>query len=228
MKRISALGVALCAVIALTGAFAPASASATVLCSKQVTPCGANVYAAETQVKAALPAMTTTVIETELVTVTCLTSRIGIKTSAVGGKGLSVPGRVNEFALEQCTVPDGLGGTESCAVKPVNYGAAELEQWTAFFEQGNNGNGKFGISTSNLGNFGFSVLCNQKVEKINCTFLNGTSSTVTGGPGTPAATITGPQKMKPVAGGKKCPAAEATWKFTWAVSVPAAFYLEAE
>jgi hypothetical protein len=34
--------------------------------------------------------------------------------------------------------------------------------------------------------------------------------------------------MKPVAGGNKCPKAEATWNFKWTVSKPANFWLEAE
>lgn len=225
MKR-GALGIAACTVIALTCVFALTQASATVLCEEQKTACP-KIYLVGTQINAALKTMTTSVIETEIAKVTCLENKIGMKTSTKGGPGLSVSARVSEFSFAQCTVPDGLGGTEKCTVSPVNYEPKKEEkQWIALFTNGENGNGKFSITTSELGEFGFSVLCNEKVERINCTFTNITTSTVTGGSGN--ATIVGAEKMAPVAGGKKCPKAEATWKFTWTVSKPAEFFLEKE
>jgi hypothetical protein len=226
----TALGIAACAAIALTSALAPAQASATVLCTKQVTPCGgANVLPTGTQIKAALPALTTTVIENELVNVTCLENKIRMKTTTAGGGGFSVLGKIPELVFAQCTVPNGMGGSENCTVNPVHLGTKlPEEEYGANFQSGKNGNGLVSIAGGTLGAFGYSVVCNEKVEKINCTLTNSIIPAVTGGPGggTPA-TISGAEKMNPVAG-KKCPKAEATWKFTWAVSEPAAFFMEAE
>jgi hypothetical protein len=226
MQR-NAFGLAACAAIVLICTFAPASASATVLCAEQNSTCGI-IYGKGTQVKAALPTMTTTVIETEIAKVTCLENQIGMKTVAVGGPSpATVPARIFEFFFAQCTVPDGMGGTESCTVKPFNLGATEPEQWLGIYEKGNLGNGLFAIGASSLGTPGFSVLCNQKVESINCTFTNATSSTFTGGGfGKTPASFTGAEKMKVVAGGTKCPKTDATWKFTWAVSAPVPLFME--
>lgn len=229
MRRSSALGGVICAAAASICMLTAGQASATVLCAENKSPCG-FVFTKGTTVKAALPTMTTTVIETEIAKVTCLENKIGMSTTANGGKSpITVPARVYEFSLAECTVPDGMGGTESCTVKPVNHGANEEEQWLAIYEKGIAGNGTFGIGASSLGTFGFSILCNQKVEKINCTFTNATSSTFTGGGGTgkPPATFTGAEKMNPAAG-TKCPKAEATWKFTWAVSSPEPLFMEPE
>jgi hypothetical protein len=67
----------------------------------------------------------------------------------------------------------------------------------------------------------------RKVVSIDCTFTNPTSSTFTGGGfGKTPAKFTGAEKMKPMAGGNKCPKAEATWRFTWAVSEPALLFME--
>jgi len=220
MKR-SALGIAACAAIVLTCALAPAQASATVLCNANTTPCPVP-YGAGTQIQAALPAMTTTVIESALGNVTCLENKIKMKSTAEGGSGLSVPVRVSELVFGQCTIPAGGGGTESCTVTAVNLGPLEEEQWIGFFEKGVNGNGAFSITMSELGSFGFSVFCKGKVE---CTLTAVLNSTVTGGLGG-AATITGAQKMSRA--GAKCPPADPTWKFKWNVSEPANFFLVAE
>ncbi|HEU4737443.1 MAG TPA: hypothetical protein VFS54_00010 [Solirubrobacterales bacterium] len=226
MRRLSALGAVVGVTIVLACSLTAARASATVLCGELNSTCG-SIYPAGTLVKAELATMTTAVIETEIAKVTCLENKIGMKTTAAGGASpITVPARVSEFSFAQCTVPAGMGETESCTVKPVNLGATQLEQWQGFYEKANLGNGVFGMSSSSLGKFGFSVLCNQKVESINCTFTNGTSSAVTGGGFKTPATFTGAEKMQPQAGGKKCPAAEATYRFTWAVSAPAILFLE--
>ncbi|HEX6782609.1 MAG TPA: hypothetical protein VF125_11340 [Solirubrobacterales bacterium] len=208
--------------------YASAPASATVLCSKQVTPCGGNVYLAKFQVNASLPTMNTAVLETGLANVTCLQWGFGILTTTSGGSGMSVAGRVNQVTVAECTIPDGSGGTENCNVTVANAGGTEPEWWLANFEKGSKGNGQLSISASSLGPFGLSVLCNAGGSKINCLFTNGMTSAVTGGvaPGSPA-TITGAEKLKPVMGAK-CPGAEATWRFKLEVWKPAAFYLEAE
>jgi len=228
MKRINASVLALCAVSVGILVYAPAPASATVLCSKQVTPCGASIYPAETQINTWMPTMTTAVLENTLANVTCLQWGIAIKTTNAGGKGVSVAGRVNGVTVAECTIPDGKGGTESCKVTPANFGATEPEWWVATFEKGLNGNGQLTITPSSLGAFGLSVVCNAFGGTISCVFTNGPTFPVTGGvyPGSPAK-IAGPVKLKPVAG-PKCPGTEATWKFNWEVWNPANFYLEAE
>lgn len=226
------LGLAAClAIVACCGA-APTVVSATVLCEKQVTPCGAgNTYAPGTLIEAALPPLTHTVIETGFGVVGCLENKVGMTTKAWGGSGaITVPARFFEFVIAQCTIPNGSGGTEACTVAPANYGEGEMEKWLGFFSNGKNGNGIFGISTSSRGAFGFSVTCGTFAKvRISCEFTNATNSTVTGGPipGVPAATIMGAEKLKPVLG-NLCPPGEATWKFIWAVSKPANFFLEAE
>lgn len=229
MKRLNASVLAVCAVSAAILVYASAPASATVLCSKQVTPCGGNVYLSKFQIKTWVPPMTTAILETGLGKVTCLEYGLYIRTTSDGGPGMtSVAARVNGFTANQCTIPDGKGGSESCKVLPEHYGASELEWWLATFEKGSKGNGQLSISSSSLGVFGLSVLCNTFGNTINCTFTNPTTSSVTGGvyPGAPA-TITGAESLKPVAG-PKCPGANATWRFTLLVWEPTDFYLEAE
>jgi len=224
MKRINASGLALCAVSAAILAYAPAPASATVLCSKQVTPCGAaNTYPAGTQVNTWMPTMTTAVLETTLANVTCLKWGIGIKTTSAGGLGISVAGRVNGVTVAECTIPN----NQTCNVKAANFGATEPEWWGATFEKGSKGNGELTIGPSSLGAFGLSVACNERGETISCVFTNGSTFPVTGGvyPGSPAK-IAGGVKLKPVSG-SKCPGTEATWKFNWEVWEPPNFYLEA-
>jgi len=229
MKR-SALGIAaVCVAIALPCALSPAQASATVLCSVQNTPCGAgNVYPAGRVVEASVPKLSSTEIVTESVTVTCLENRVGVTITSAGGKGASVVGRVSTFVFNQCTVPDGKGGTESCTVKPVNMGAGEAEQYLSTFT-GSKGNGTLSIGASSLGKPGYTVSCAAPAEQVNCTFEGAPNLTFTGGPvlGVPG-TIAGPASMTPKAGGKKCPTMAATWKFKWEITSPTPLFLEAE
>ncbi|HEY1854409.1 MAG TPA: hypothetical protein VGG40_07460 [Solirubrobacterales bacterium] len=179
-----------------------------------------------TVVKVSLSTLGVTVIETEFAKVSCLENRAVMETKNAGGAGmLTVAARVSTMTFDQCTVPDGGTGTENCSVKTVNIGAAELEQWQGIFEKGKTGNGIFSISSSKLGTFGFTVVCKEKVEKINCTFTNPTSSTFIGGV---VATISGEEKMKPMAGGAKCPTKEPEWRFKWLVLEPDPLYLVAE
>ena len=224
MRRSTVLGVAICAAIAFT-CIAAGSASATVLCSKQVNPCGASTIGLGVKIKAALPALTVTVIENEFGNVTCLENQIGMKITGEGGEGISTTVKVTEFFFAQCTRPIGGGMTENCAVTKVNYGATEPEWWSAAFqaEKAPNGNGIFGISGSTLGSFGFYVVCGTNID---CTLTIPTGSKVTGGPGgLVPPTITGVEVMKNMAG-KKCPPNPPTWRFTWAVSEPAALFVE--
>ncbi len=189
---------------------------------------GANVYPAGRVVEASVPKGATTEIVTEFATVTCLENQIGVKITNAGGKGLSVIGRVATFVFNQCTVPDGKGGTEACTVKAVNKGATEGEQYLATFTAKGSGNGELGIGASSLGLMGFAVSC-AAPAKVDCTFEGAPNLTFTGGPVLGVAgTIGGSPSMTPKKGGAKCPAAAATWKFKWEITSPSPLFLQLE
>ena len=118
LKLLGAVAVGLLAVIAIAGA---GSASATVLCKEEASPCPAGQrYEKGTEVSAE----GSSTLESVFATVKCSTSSVMIKTKAESGKPL--PAEVNTAEWGGCKDQS----SNSCAVKATEIAWKASFEWT--------------------------------------------------------------------------------------------------
>jgi hypothetical protein len=101
MKYLKMLGLAVVAIAALS-AFAAGSASATELCSKNESPCGAgNKYGVGTEIKSSLKAGKIATL-TGTFAVECEESAIEGKVENEGGAAATVSGKISKMTFTKC------------------------------------------------------------------------------------------------------------------------------
>lgn len=137
MRSIKILGVVFAAML-IAAAFAGAtSASATVLCKENVSPCtGASAYPSGTAIEASLKTGTKVEIEGSL-TITCSGSTLTGKTTAE--KGVSVPLEITGFTLSGCT-----SGCQTAEAQNLPYSGK--------ISRTSGGNGSASVSSGGKGN----------------------------------------------------------------------------
>lgn len=208
-KILSLAAAAILVVVALAGA---GTASATRLCSTNVSPCPTgNIYGSNTSISAALKSGTTSKVTTSggLInpTITCTASSVGLKTtSAGGGSGVNVSGNLTSLSMSSCTStnPSGCSSSGTVSGLPTSGSIA----YTSSFN---------GSLTAGAPSVKFTC------SGIACTF--GGSGNVTGSVsgGNPAAVTFSNQTLSS-AGGLGCPT-KAVWSASYAAKSPSAIWV---
>ena len=218
MKIGSILGIA-AAAVALSCLSITASASATVLCAKQESPCNSGPLQTGEKIAGALATGKNSVFENELGNITCTKSQLTAELRSPGseeeGEEINPGARVSAWTQGSCTRANG-GGGENCTVTEVNLGAAELEQWLVSFQSDSpwTGNGLYNLLWNIVGAPGYHVVCGKVID---CKF--------TGASGTPLNLTGGGPALIAVAAqlnvaGTTCPKNKPTWRGTWSLSAP--------
>lgn len=136
MKRITVLGLALTATLALTAVIGISSASATVLCKENATTCpAASIYPSGTTIEAKLKTGTTFTVKSTF-NYSCTGSTIGGKTLAE--KGAPLPAEVSTMSFSGCS-------GNCTAVEALNL------SYTGEIERGTGGNGTVNLSSGGKG-----------------------------------------------------------------------------
>jgi hypothetical protein len=127
MKHLKTIGVVVVAALALLSV-GSGSASATVLCKQQITPCGAQAYANGTEVTAFLKTGTKAVFKTVIwQTVECKTGAMRGKVTSAGGAAATVIVSLESMEFEECTCAS---GTRTAAITVKTLGTLEIHSIT--------------------------------------------------------------------------------------------------
>ena len=167
MKNMKMLGLGLLAALAALAAIGAATASATVLCSVNSSPCPAgNVYGKGTSIKAQLVAGTNSTMSSGFVTINCSSSSINGKTTSAGGSGVAVTGEITSVTWKNCT--SNLG---SCTA------SALFTPWAAEVT-GSGGSGTMTVSNAG-GKFTCGgTTCEYKASKASVSVSGGNPATI--------------------------------------------------
>ncbi|HEX5928173.1 MAG TPA: hypothetical protein VFY48_02160 [Solirubrobacterales bacterium] len=195
MKHLKTLGLAAVAVAALMATAGAGSASATVFCKENATPCPAEKrWAVNTEFKSSLEAGQA-VIKAGLAEIKCGKSNVNGSISNAGAEGAPVILKLEQFSFEECGCP-------VTTLKPGSMSAA----WT-------NGTMNAGLTIANT-----QVTFNCMGH---CIYGEGPLGALTGGA---MATMDVDATLNKVAGGAFCPAT-ATLEADYTVTAPEPLYV---
>jgi hypothetical protein len=168
MKHLKMLGLAAVAAMAMMAVLGAGSASASVLCKTNASPCPEH-YPAGTNISASLVKGThATLTGGFFGDVTCTASTVTGKTSTTGGASSNVTGSVTGLTFTGCTH----NGEKCSSVTAVNL------PYHAEITASGKGNGALTVKSSGKGNPGAQVSC----PGVACTFTTASASLgVTGG-----------------------------------------------
>ena len=195
MRYLKMLGLASAAATALIAIGGVGTASATVFCKENVTPCPAEKkWGATTEFSSSLESALA-VIKAGVVEVRCSTSTLAGTINNAGGEGASVIVKLETFSFGNC----------NCPVTTLKAGSVSAA-WTP-------GTMNAGLTTANT-ELTFNCMGH-------CIYGEGPLGALTGGA---MATIDVEGTMKKIAGPGTCPAS-ATIEADYTVNTPAALYV---
>jgi hypothetical protein len=215
MKYLKMLGLAAIAALALTAVAGAGTASATELCTTNVSPCPAGEhYGAGTVIEGS---STNATLTSSLGNVVCTSSAIKGATTTTGGAKLSVEGKIESLTFSGCTLTTPFGGTKhNCNVTAINT------PYKAVVTKTTQPNGTLTVSSGGSGDPGAKVDCGASV--LRCQFTSPSIALdVTGG--SPAIVHAKEEPLnRTVYEGGLCPSTS-TWDATYTVTKPHALYL---
>jgi len=165
MKQLKLLGLCLCGVLAAMALMGAGTASATVLCPENKSPCSAP-YKKGTSIKAQLVKGTKSVMTSGFVTIECTESTMSGKTTSAGGAGQPVLGEITSVTWKNCKTTSGSSCTASALKTP----------WLAEVT-GSGGNGTMTISGA-AGKFTCAVTCEYEAKTASVSALGGSPARI--------------------------------------------------
>jgi hypothetical protein len=197
MKYMKMLGLAAIAAAALMAFVGASTASATVLCKTNASPCPEH-YPSGTTVEATLKSGTSALLEAGFANITCTSSTVTGKTSNTGGANETVKGAISTLSFSNC----------NATVTTIKNGELEIHAT-------GKGNGSLVGKGSEV---------TVAIGSTSCVYGTSTGTTLGTLTGGTPATMNVKASLTRISGGFLC-ASPATWTATYTVTKPTTLFV---
>jgi len=204
MKHTKMLGLCLIGALAAMALIGTGTASATVLCPENKSPCPAP-YKKGTAIKAQLVSGTKSVMTSGFVTIECTDSTMSGKTTSGGGPGAPVLGEITSVTWKNCKTTSGSSCTASALKTPWGVSVS-----------GSGGSGTMTV-TGAAGKFTCSVTCEYEAK----------TASVSANGGSPAKIKASSVSFSRIGGSFLC-SSSASWSAEYEVTAPNPLFVVSE